>query len=221
MSAQLQTPTDEYACNHGFKQMSVQSVHRGKMCSASKLQHTTCRTHALHPQSVCSPSFRSWALQCAHSLQPVVCCRETQTCSWSLCLLCITQGRTALDLLSEELKGFMEHEQAGLVYSWGNGANYQLGTGATGLQAGAVRLDALRKELVVHIAAAKYHSAAVTKDGQLFTWGFGRGGRLGAFPLSAHLDCLWLFVDCTSKSCRVYSRSLPIAMVKCHQCCTC
>ena len=77
---------------------------------------------------------------------------------------------------------FLEHEQPGLVYSWGNGANYQLGTGATGLQPGPVRLDALRKELVVQIAAAKYHSAAVTKDGQLFTWGFGRGGRLGGSP---------------------------------------
>ncbi|KAL0052945.1 hypothetical protein WJX82_010178 [Trebouxia sp. C0006] len=96
------------------------------------------------------------------------------------------KGRTALDLLSEELKVFMEHEQPGLVYSWGNGANYQLGTGATGLQAGPVRLDALRKALVVQIAAAKYHSAAVTKDGQLFTWGFGRGGRLGHPAFHVH-----------------------------------
>ena len=93
--------------------------------------------------------------------------------------IAVLQGRTALDLLSEELKPFTQQEQAGIVYSWGNGANYQLGTGATGLQPGAVRLDALRKELVVQIAAAKFHSAAVTKDGRLFTWGFGRGGRLG------------------------------------------
>lgn len=104
------------------------------------------------------------------------------------------QGRTALDLLSEELKVFMEHEQPGLVYSWGNGANYQLGTGATGLQAGPVRLDALRKALVVQVAAAKYHSAAVTKDGQLFTWGFGRGGRLGR-----RLSCdAYMYLDCAS-----------------------
>lgn len=92
----------------------------------------------------------------------------------------LVQGRNALDLLSEERKAFLEHQQAGIVYSWGNGANYQLGTGATGLQAGPVRLDALRREPVVQIAAAKFHSAAVTKDGRLFTWGFGRGGRLGA-----------------------------------------
>ena len=117
------------------------------------------------------------------------------------------QGRTALDLLSEERKAFLENQQAGIVYSWGNGANYQLGTGATGLQAGPVRLDALRKELVVQIAAAKFHSAAVTKDGRLFTWGFGRGGRLGArlgrahttvFPITRTI----LTYSCCSKGCR-------------------
>lgn len=96
------------------------------------------------------------------------------------------KGRNALDLLSEERKAFLEHQQAGIVYSWGNGANYQLGTGATGLQAGPVRLDALRREPVVQIAAAKFHSAAVTKDGRLFTWGFGRGGRLGHPDFHVH-----------------------------------
>ena len=92
------------------------------------------------------------------------------------------QGRTPIDLLSEELKGFLEHEAAGNVFSWGNGSNYQLGTGTAGLQSGPVRLDGLRKELIVQIAAAKFHSAAVTRDGRLFTWGFGRGGRLGVYP---------------------------------------
>lgn len=78
------------------------------------------------------------------------------------------------------------------MYSWGNGANYQLGTGATGLQAGPVRLDALRKEPVVQIAAAKFHSAAVTKDGRLFTWGFGRGGRLGALLMQHRSNVLFV-----------------------------
>ena len=67
----------------------------------------------------------------------------------------------------------------GQVFSWGNGSNYQLGTGAEGLQLSPVRLDSLQEASIVQVAAAKFHSAAVTQDGRLFTWGFGRGGRLG------------------------------------------
>ena len=32
---------------------------------------------------------------------------------------------------------------------------------------------------VVLLSAAKFHSAALTEEGQLYTWGWGRGGRLG------------------------------------------
>lgn len=66
------------------------------------------------------------------------------------------------------------------VYSWGNGANYQLGTEAEGLQLTPNRLDSLHGTApIVALAAAKFHSAAIAKDGSLYTWGFGRGGRLG------------------------------------------
>ena len=65
------------------------------------------------------------------------------------------------------------------MYSWGNGANYQLGSGAVGLQETPVRLDSLHGYSIKAVAAAKFHSAALTQEGQLFTWGFGRGGRLG------------------------------------------
>ncbi len=47
------------------------------------------------------------------------------------------QGRTPLDLLSAALKGYLEAGAPGEVYAYGNGANYQLGTGNTGLQARA------------------------------------------------------------------------------------
>lgn len=66
------------------------------------------------------------------------------------------------------------------VFTWGNGANYQLGTGGTGLAAGPMRVDGLRLGGVAAVSAAKFHSAAVTAEGQLLTWGWGRGGRLGA-----------------------------------------
>jgi len=44
------------------------------------------------------------------------------------------QGRTPLDLLSTELRTFLAVAPVGEAYSWGNGANYQLGSGAVGLQ---------------------------------------------------------------------------------------
>ena len=50
------------------------------------------------------------------------------------------QGRTPLDLLSAALKGYLDPGAPGDVYAYGNGANYQLGTGGTGLQAGRTPL---------------------------------------------------------------------------------
>lgn len=37
---------------------------------------------------------------------------------------------------------------------------------------------------VVAVSAAKFHSAAVSVDGRLLTWGWGRGGRLGERSVS-------------------------------------
>jgi alpha-tubulin suppressor-like RCC1 family protein len=72
------------------------------------------------------------------------------------------------------------------VYSWGNGANYQLGIGTAGIQRIPCRLDALQTLDVTHVAAAKFHSAAVTASGDVYTWGFGRGGRLGHPDFDIH-----------------------------------
>ena len=72
------------------------------------------------------------------------------------------------------------------VFSWGNGANYQLGTGTVGIQKLPCRLDALQGLNVIAIAAAKFHSMAITADGKLYSWGFGRGGRLGHNDFDIH-----------------------------------
>ncbi|CAL8469414.1 g8955 [Coccomyxa elongata] len=89
------------------------------------------------------------------------------------------KGRTPLDVLSTSLKAQLLGGTTSEVYSWGNGANYQLGTEAEGLQLTPNRLDSLHGTPIVALAAAKFHSAAVAEDGSLYTWGFGRGGRLG------------------------------------------
>ncbi|CAI7862495.1 unnamed protein product [Closterium sp. NIES-53] len=115
------------------------------------------------------------------------------------------------------------------VFSWGNGANYQLGTGSTRIQRTPARIDGLATATatataspgdaaasvsdgdegasaasgaaatpppasaaagpaaaVMAVAAGRFHSAAVTARGELFTWGFGRGGRLGHPDFDVH-----------------------------------
>ena len=75
------------------------------------------------------------------------------------------------------------------VFAWGNGANYQLGTGSAGILRAPGRVDALLPPAsapVTAIAAGRFHSAAVTREGELFTWGFGRGGRLGHPDFDIH-----------------------------------
>lgn len=72
------------------------------------------------------------------------------------------------------------------LFSWGNGANYQLGTGNTDIQKLPYKVEALQGLLVKEISAAKFHSVAVTALGELYTWGFGRGGRLGHPDFDIH-----------------------------------
>ena len=43
-------------------------------------------------------------------------------------------------------------------------------------------------QVVVCVSAGYRHSAAVSEDGELYTWGEGDFGRLGTFPLSAVLS---------------------------------
>ena len=108
------------------------------------------------------------------------------------------RGRSPLDLLSAELKEYLEPGE-GDVFSWGNGANYTLGTGSADLQLFPARVDALHDRQVASVSAAKFHSAAVTVDGQLLTWGWGRGGRLG--ELGAGGGRAARRVDCGSLHC--------------------
>ena len=52
-------------------------------------------------------------------------------------------------------------------------------------QESPTRIDGLPDD-VVQVAAAKFHSAALTHDGRVFTWGVGRSGRLGHPEADVH-----------------------------------
>ncbi|CAK7341477.1 unnamed protein product [Dovyalis caffra] len=99
------------------------------------------------------------------------------------------KSRTPVDLLSGPVlqvirDGF--NSVATEVFSWGSGANYQLGTGNTHIQKLPCKVDALHGSFIKLVSAAKFHSVAVSASGEVYTWGFGRGGRLGHPDFDIH-----------------------------------
>jgi alpha-tubulin suppressor-like RCC1 family protein len=91
------------------------------------------------------------------------------------------QGREPLDIISGVVDHPVCRDGVGQnVYSWGSGTNYQLGTGTVSRQEAPARVESLVAARIISVTAAKFHSAALSADGKLFTWGHGRGGRLGA-----------------------------------------
>ncbi|VFQ61139.1 unnamed protein product [Cuscuta campestris] len=95
-----------------------------------------------------------------------------------------SKSRTPIDLLSGPVE--KNNSVATEVFSWGSGVNYQLGTGNAHIQKLPCKVDSLRGSVVKLVSAAKFHSVAVTSRGEVYTWGFGRGGRLGHPDFDIH-----------------------------------
>uniref|UniRef100_A0A3B3ZIR2 RCC1-like domain-containing protein n=1 Tax=Periophthalmus magnuspinnatus TaxID=409849 RepID=A0A3B3ZIR2_9GOBI len=77
---------------------------------------------------------------------------------------------------------FMALSSNGEVFSWGCGDGGRLGHGDTYLEEPTVIAAFNGKQVgkhVVHVACGSTYSAAVTADGELYTWGRGNYGRLG------------------------------------------
>ncbi|XP_075638521.1 uncharacterized protein LOC142610565 isoform X2 [Castanea sativa] len=100
-----------------------------------------------------------------------------------------SKSRTPVDLLSGpvlQVVGNGLNSVATEVYSWGSGANYQLGTGNEHIQKLPCKVDSLHGSYIKLVSSAKFHSVAVSARGEVYTWGFGRGGRLGHPDFDIH-----------------------------------
>ncbi|KAK9123012.1 hypothetical protein Sjap_012614 [Stephania japonica] len=100
-----------------------------------------------------------------------------------------SKSRTPIDLLSGPVLQAVGDEPTSVskeVFSWGSGTNYQLGTGNAHIQKLPCKLDTLQGCSIKLVSAAKFHSVAVGSHGEVYTWGFGRGGRLGHPDFDIH-----------------------------------
>ena len=98
----------------------------------------------------------------------------------------------ALQLTHERVKGIaaggmhsLALTESGLVFSWGNGFNGQLGLGSTHDEPQAAQVFGILAGVTVKLlAAGAHHSAALSDSGHVYTWGCGECGQLGCGTLS-------------------------------------
>lgn len=67
----------------------------------------------------------------------------------------------------------------GRLFTWGHGKSGRLGHGSEEVCMLPTLVEALANQRVVDVAAAETHTAAITGEGELYTWGRDRFGQLG------------------------------------------
>jgi alpha-tubulin suppressor-like RCC1 family protein len=66
-----------------------------------------------------------------------------------------------------------------VLYTWGRGVFGQLGHYNNESYNTPVKVNSLYQTPVIQVACGWQHTAALTSDGKMFTWGYGEDGQLG------------------------------------------
>jgi len=69
--------------------------------------------------------------------------------------------------------------EGGLLYAWGDGQCGRLGHGDEEFSLVPKLVKALSRHTITGVACGLHHTAAVTRSGEVYTWGKGTNGRLG------------------------------------------
>lgn len=67
----------------------------------------------------------------------------------------------------------------GKLFTWGHGKSGRLGHGNEEVCMLPTQVEGLAHQVVTDVAVAETHTAALTREGELYTWGRDRFGQLG------------------------------------------
>jgi E3 ubiquitin-protein ligase HERC2 len=94
------------------------------------------------------------------------------------------------------------------VFSWGEGEDGKLGHNNR-LSLDKPRLiESLKSKRIRDIACGSSHSAAITSNGELYTWGLGEYGRLGHGDSVTQLKPKLVSAVVTQKACLFYMKAV-------------
>lgn len=89
------------------------------------------------------------------------------------------QGPEEIPLTVLGYGGKAESEDSCDLYTWGDGTTGMLGHGENGEENVPRVVDALLSRSIWTVACGVKHTISVTKEGEVFSWGSGDGGKLG------------------------------------------
>ena len=88
-------------------------------------------------------------------------------------------ARNPIIMLAAGVRHLIAVTEEGQCYSWGDGSLNRLGHGDTTPVQEPREISTLKSQRIISAAAGEEHSAAVTSEGLLYTWGSGSFGKLG------------------------------------------